>query len=390
MPNSTQDDDDKDDIPDDFFNDLADSKYLDELLSNQVESREPDSTEQADDLKENASDMDVEEGEREATPDPSTSDKESRRSSPLMERCLKEIDKLTKDIQRKKKKLQKELEGKERENKDRSDSPLVDDKGRRRYRSRSNDRYGNRMHGGRRSTSRRKSRSRSRSRDRRRRSRSRSRQRWINRRSRSPMRRQPVPSPSSLKPLTFLEELDKKFAEQGQAFPEKDLILQMKATGEQLPGTSSVGHRHIGVAQPMPYPPQQQQQQPIEMMQQYPTQHVRPPANLYPPRPMQPDPAYGYQNFMPNPMAFRPPPANYVPIPPPFNIDPTPIPPAAISHVMHSELRPQILTDVNSQFQVGAYFFLRNCTIIKTIILFQINPMAVKARTSKPTDGEFF
>lgn len=372
MPNTNDgmtDEDEKDDIPDDFFNDLADSKYLDELLSNQVESREPDSTGQNDNL----SDMDVEEeAEREGTPDPSMSDKESR-SSPLMERCLMEIDKLTKDIQRKKKKLQKELEEKERENnKDRSGSPMPDDnKARRRHRSRSNDRYSSRMHGGR-SSSRRKSRSpqrrRSRSHDRRR-SRSRSRQRWTSRRSRSPMRSRQVggsPQPSSSKQMSFLEELDKKFAEQGKAFPEKDLMLQMKASNELLPGTSSsVGHRPnipLCVAQPIhQYPPQQQQQQRIEMMQQYPAPHVGPPVNIYPHGALQTDPAsYGYQNpnFMPNPIAFQQM-AGFVPLPQ-FNIEPTPVPPPQPAI---GQIRPvPVLKDINQQLQVSVcYLFVSWC-----------------------------
>lgn len=337
-------DDDKD-IPDDFFNDLADSKYLDELLSNQVDAdsqgefnNERTATEAA------AAKMDVE-----STQSPNSGDDNESPASPLMERCLREIDKLTKDIQKKKKKLQKELQEKEREKRDRSESPVglsPVDKHRRRNRSRSSERYGRR----------RKSRSprrRSRSRDRRR-SRSRSR----NRASRYARNRT---SGSPAKPaMTFLEELDKKFAEQGQAFPEKDLMLKMQAHGNEvgMPGPSSAHRMNIpfGVAQPMRYPVPVVPSQPMEMF---------PPGigPVYATAGLMPDPPmFRYQApvFGPNPMAMRL--GGFGPVAPPYPEQPQQQPPPI--HMMQpAEARPQTLTEVNQVMQVCVLFRKRKVDI---------------------------
>lgn len=352
LPDNSPDDDK--DIPDDFFNDLADSKYLDELLSNQVDADSQEEIRNAaaadDGFEASANKMDVESG---GTSPAGSGDNDSP-ASPLMERCLREIDKLTKDIQKKKKKLQKELEEKEREKRDRSESPTPlqpCDKPplpqRRRNRSRSIERYGRR----------RKSRSpRRRSRSPRRRSRSRSRGRSTRyARSRSPTRRT---TGSPIKPsMTFLEELDKKFAEQGQAFPEKDLMLKMQAhhgKGEQhdagMPGPSSAHRMNIpfGVAQPMRYPAAAPPQPPPQM-------EMFPPGvgPVYGSTGLLPDPSMQFRyaapvNFGLNPMAIRM--GGFVPVAAPYA---EPVPPTPGVHMMQPEPRQQTLTEVNHVMQVG-------------------------------------
>lgn len=193
---------DSEEIPEDFFDELAEADFIEEMID-------------GDAMENGRSNSDGGEAKRE--------------DSPRMARCMAEIETLTKDIQRRKQKLERELidkgytEDQLRRKVKRASDSQTRERERRRDRARDRDR----------------DRSRSRSRTR---SRSRSRQ-WhagpnrVNRyrqRSRSPKnRRRPSPkrSSSTHKNLTFLEELAQTFAEKGQAFPEKDLILNQQKLG---------------------------------------------------------------------------------------------------------------------------------------------------------------
>lgn len=195
----------EDDIPDDFFDDLADNKFLDELLEN----------------------VEPEEAKKPDKEDESPMNEENRSNSPLVERCLKEIDKLTKDIQRKKKKLQKELQEKERDEGPSISTSLRPSKSPKRSKSPRRHPYYRPPRNRSRSIERRsreyqRPRSRSRTSPKRRRSRSRSRSPF--KRRRSPDRPKNTDR-NTTKAMSFLEELNMKFAEQGQPFPEKDLLL---------------------------------------------------------------------------------------------------------------------------------------------------------------------
>lgn len=210
-----------DDIPDDFFDDLANAEFIEELVEN------------------------AQDGERDAF-DSGSNQNGSRENSPRMARCLAEIDVLTKDIERRKKKLEKELSQKglsEQDLRKKLDRDLDDDD-RRSHRNR-------RGRDGRRSLTRSRSRSRSskpppvyrererdreRDRDRDREERSRryhnkspqTNHRRHGRRSNSKSPNGKRRSSSTHKNLTFLEELAKKFAEQGKPFHEEDMLAQSK------------------------------------------------------------------------------------------------------------------------------------------------------------------
>lgn len=168
---------DENELPDDFFNDLADSKFVETVVENPS--------------------------------NPGSEDDEQ------MTRCLAEIEKLQKDIERRKKKILKGEAGlsetdkrkaRERSSRSRSRSRTKRDRKRNRSRSReSSPSIGN---------STRSNKRRGHHYDKKGRSRS---------RSRSPRHRKR--SSSVHKNLTFLEELERTFAEKGQSFPEKDLLL---------------------------------------------------------------------------------------------------------------------------------------------------------------------
>lgn len=189
------------DIPDDFFDELGDSEFIDELVENQR-------------------------GASNAVAD-SPVGSNSRDASPQLARCLAEIDELQKKIQRRKRKLERDLvRGHESDESDREDRDRQ--RGRRnerprdkyRRRSRSPDRMGhrNRHRGGPGGPGGRKSRSRSPLRGG-----YRGNHNDMRNRSNSPVGRR---SSSNHKSLSFLEELAQKFAEQGQDFPEKDILMQ--------------------------------------------------------------------------------------------------------------------------------------------------------------------
>lgn len=169
---------DENELPDDFFNDLADSKFVETVVEN-----------------------------------PSNAGSEDDEQ---MTRCLAEIEKLQKDIERRKKKILKGEAGlsetdkrKARERNSRSRSRSNTKRERKRNRSRS--RESSPSIG---SSSRLNKR--------------RNQQHDRKGRSRSP-RHHRKRSSSVHKNLTFLEELEKTFAEKGQSFPEKDLLLNKNA-----------------------------------------------------------------------------------------------------------------------------------------------------------------
>lgn len=209
-----------DDIPDDFFDELANAQFIEDLVEN---------------AQDGGTDMF----------DSESNHNESRENSPRMARCLAEIDVLTKDIERRKKKLEKELSQKgfsEQELRKQLDRD-IDDDDRRPHRSR-------RTRDRRLSRTPTRSRTRSRSPPYRHRERghihrrphprqhSKSPNHWRhNRRSKSGSPNGKRRSSSTHKHLTFLEELAKTFAEQGKPITEKDYLSNAKggALVEQRP-----------------------------------------------------------------------------------------------------------------------------------------------------------
>lgn len=209
-----------DDIPDDFFDELANADFIEELVENTHDD-----------------------------------DSGSRENSPRMARCLAEIDVLTKDIERRKKKLESELSQKglsEQDLRNKLDREH-EDGDRRSHRSR-------RGRDRRSSCSPTRSRSRSRSvklkstirsppfrdrqRDRDREDRNHRRypnkspqtnHRRHGRRSNSTSPNRKRRSSSTHKNLTFLEELAKTFAAQGKPFHEADILAQSKSTAVEQP-----------------------------------------------------------------------------------------------------------------------------------------------------------
>lgn len=169
------------------------------------------------------------------TPSPSPSNRsDSPSASPQLARCLAEIDELQKKIQKRKRKLEKDLsnhghdaesersrerERRARERRTSSRSPFRRPEERRR-RSRSSERDAHRSNRHRN----RKSRSRS----------PRGGHHRNSRRSKSPTHKRSSEVKSS---LSFLEELAQTFAERGQEFPEKDLIMHPQGSNlmNQIP-----------------------------------------------------------------------------------------------------------------------------------------------------------
>lgn len=195
------------DVPDNFFDEFEDNEFVDHLIDSVLPDKDEENHAKA-----------------------GSTSREKRSSSPMVERCLQEIDKLTKDIQRRKRKLEREMTKEQP-----SSSTDI-----RRRRSPSPGRSAGRKWSPHRRI---RTRSRSRSPDLRqrpasyrprsplRRSRSRERRRITYTSSRiSPHRKRtrpdsPVAGTSTKSSMTFMEELEKKFAEQGKAFPEKYLLL---------------------------------------------------------------------------------------------------------------------------------------------------------------------
>lgn len=238
-----------DDIPDDFFDDLANAEFIEELV-------------------ENAQDV-----ERDAF-DSGSNQNGSRENSPRMARCLAEIDVLTKDIERRKKKLEKELSQKGLSEQDlRKKLDRDDDDERRSHRNR---RGRSRSRSRSRSSKpkstvrsppvyRERERDRDRDRDREERGRryhNKSPQTNHRRHGRRSNSKSPIGkrrSSSTHKNLTFLEELAKKFAEQGKPFHEEDILAQSKSgafdnSAQMAPMMNPAGDPNM-MPMHMPFPP---------------------------------------------------------------------------------------------------------------------------------------
>lgn len=226
-----------DDIPDDFFDELANAEFIEDLV-------------------EGAQDGDLF--------DSGSNQNDSRENSPRMARCLAEIDVLTKDIERRKKKLEMELSHKglsEQDLRQKLDRDIDDDE-RRLHRSRRNRERGRQSNSQSRSRSRsqrsksnsglrsppyrgvhrERDRDRDRVRERERDERGHRRHHIISplnnrrrhgRRSQSPSPNGKRRSSSTHKTLTFLEELAKTFAAQGKPFHEADILAQAKSASHE-------------------------------------------------------------------------------------------------------------------------------------------------------------
>lgn len=274
----------EDEIPDDFFEDFENNEFLDELVENVAAVANEDDGEVNDEEK----------SERE---DDGSSQFRGRSSSPIVERCLKEIDKLTQDIRRRKRRLQQELSSRDTPNRDSEteaptsstdiDRSKSDSRRHSRRSSRSpprrtrdshnSDTYKSRATTGRHAiprTSRRRTPSpvrsrpivrRSRSRERRNKRHSKSRER---RRSVSPphkrLRRSGSPPPAKSQ-ISFLEELERTFAKQGKDFPEKDLLLRSQQIPEPQP-SPIYHHHHHSVSTQSFYDDQMHYQHPSDLI----------------------------------------------------------------------------------------------------------------------------
>lgn len=228
-----------DELPENFFEDFENNDFLDELVENVAMDEETEGAPESGEEKSN---------------------RRSRSSSPIVNRCLEEIDKLTQEIRRRKRRLQQELsanDGASRTSEIETPTSTTEiDKLERRSRrhtarrSRSPRRRSRESHNTQNnrpridirrtipnSRIRRRSRSRSRSRNRNQRVRSRERDREPRRpRSGSPPRkthRRAVSPPSSQ--ISFLEELERTFAKQGKTFPEKELLLRITNQSKDVP-----------------------------------------------------------------------------------------------------------------------------------------------------------
>lgn len=198
-------------LPDDFFDEFEDDKLLDEIVEGVVP--EQPRLIRTDDT--NGKSVDT----SKLNNDPPNNNNNETDSEPELTHCLNEIKSLTESIERRKQKLRNEMLvcGKNNRRNPRSHSPSSSKRPERNNRSRDRRRspIGSRT---RRDRSRSRSRERNRSRDRRlsrgRRDRSRS-------RSDSPV--------YHARGMSFLEELERKFAEKGQDFPEMKLLMELRA-----------------------------------------------------------------------------------------------------------------------------------------------------------------
>lgn len=249
-----------DEIPDDFFDEFEDTKFLDENVETIIaeQSRLIRSEDSAETTKSNEEDPAKENK-------PAVQDEE-----PIVRRCLDEIDKLTKSIRRRKRKLREEITANDRVKRSKE----------RRSRSHSRDRgRSNTPRNGRnrRSSPRRSPMSRRRSRGRSRgysRERSRERSNWSrdrrSSRNRRDMRSRSTSPDTQPRSMSFLEELAQKFAAKGQEFPEKNLLMQLRARQHANDPTVlntypvNVGYPPCEVPQPYMQMPMQMYSQPYQ------------------------------------------------------------------------------------------------------------------------------
>lgn len=242
-----------DDIPDDYFEGLVDSKLIEDLV-------------------ENATGTDMF--------DSGSNRSGSRENSPRMARCLAEIETLTKDIERRKKNLQKELSDKGMNEVDLRDKLDRDVSEGRSHRGRRRDRRGSRSFSrsrsrsrNRRSTSKPINRSPSyRERQRRERERDRERERERSRRQQRSRRRSKSASPNGKhrsssvhKNISFLEELAQTFAAQGKPMDAEEILAQAKGNSmpmhHQQQSAPMRPMMNAPMNEPMMMPPMQMQYQ---------------------------------------------------------------------------------------------------------------------------------
>ncbi|XP_037036700.1 uncharacterized protein LOC119074575 [Bradysia coprophila] len=263
-----REDEDDVDIPEDFFDEFEDNKFLDEIV--EIVVPEQARLVRTSDTNENSTEANDEKPKVEES------------TEPTLKRCLDKINDLTRSIERRKQKLQTTLtksSKRKRRSHTRSPSPTASraDRNVRNVRSR------DRRFSPRRSPSGPRSGRRSRSRDR---NRSRDRQRTSNGTRRDRSRSQS--STNRPRAMSFLEELEQKFAEKGQDFPEKELLIQSRSKKN---GVSAVLDRQVAAT--VGYP---QCEVPMNMSPYMPTV----PMPMYNQTPYSP---YWNANYMMNPMA---------------------------------------------------------------------------------------
>ncbi|KAG4080253.1 hypothetical protein HA402_010745 [Bradysia odoriphaga] len=247
------------DIPEDFFDEFEDNKFLDEIV--EIVVPEQARLVRTSDTNENSTE----------TNDDKPNVEES--TEPILKLCLDKINDLTRSIERRKQKLQTTISKsskRKRRSHTRSPSPATS-------RADRNVRSRDRRFSPRRSPSGPRSKRRSRSRDR-----NRDRQKRTRRdrsRSQSTTNRPHV--------MSFLEELEQKFAEKGQDFPEKELLIQSRSKKN---GVATVTDRQVVAT--VGYP---QCEVPINMSPYMPTVQM-PMYN------QAPYPPYWNGNYLMNPM----------------------------------------------------------------------------------------
>lgn len=252
-------------IPDEFFDDFENNDFLEGLV------------EKSDD--EDNDDADNDTGRRHRSTE--------RSSSPVVQNCLKEIDKLTQDIRRRKRMLERELSA--------AGGSLSRDRrsSRRRTRSRSpvsSSEYRRQSSIHQRQLQQRSNRSpaRSRSRDRELRRRMDARRARHASQSPPPSRNRTSGGSRPSAGMSFLDELTHTFAKQGKQFPEKDLLLRQQQLRDN--GQNSAAKRTRLTSPPASMRPRTTLLNTPEMM------HPMQPMNAMPlAHGMLPNPAYQQQ-----------------------------------------------------------------------------------------------
>lgn len=244
-------------LPDDFFDEFEDSNYLDEMVD--IVAPEQTRLIRTDDTIDNKS-------TEASNADKSNNDKQIE-DQPILKRCLKSLESLTESIKNRKERLRNEVTtNADNKRKHRRSHSPTSSRAERNGRSRSSRRSPS---GPKIRRDRSRSRDRHRSRDRRRRDRSRS------------------ESPSSRKTngMSFLEELEQKFASQGKDFPEMKLLMELRAKKNgATPAGVNQNTAHVGFT-------------PLEVPMCMP-QYMQMPMPMYP-QPYQPQ---WNGNYMMNPM----------------------------------------------------------------------------------------
>lgn len=209
-----KDDPDEMDLPEGFFDEFEDNQFLDEI----VEIVVPEQSRL------------IKTGEINGNPNETNdskvnADETGSVDSATLKDCLDQINDLSKSIERREQRIKNNLKSKakrKRRSHTRSPSPANNNNVDRNVRSRDRRSRSRRSPSGPRTSRTGSRRGRSRSRDR-----NRSRDRRGTRRDRS----RSQSKTSHPRGMSFLEELEQKFAEKGQDFPEKDLLMRSKNNG---------------------------------------------------------------------------------------------------------------------------------------------------------------